>query len=72
MILIVLCLAKQENIPKEGFVSPFVPILPALGILGNFFLCAQVTQTTWIYFAAYETLGLLFYIFYGYVHSNLR
>jgi hypothetical protein len=49
-----------------------MPLTPCLGILGNFILASFIERQTWIYFLAYELLGLGFYLTYGLKHSKLN
>ena len=42
-----------------------MPLTPCLGILGNFMLASFIEADTWVYFLAYEAMGLIFYLTYG-------
>ena len=62
----------QENVPSGSFRCPGMPLTPCLGILGNFMLASFIEPETWMYFMAYEALGLIFYVTYGLKHSKLN
>ena len=72
IIFIILTLKKQENIPTNTFRCPLVPLIPCLGIIGNFFLISQVEFTIWVYFLIYESIGAAFYLGYGIHNSKLN
>lgn len=69
---IYLCTIPQVNKPTKTFACPLVPLIPCLGILGNFILVAEADLITWVYFGIYEAMGALFYFFYGLKHSRLN
>ena len=70
--IVVLHLIKQENLPVNTFKCPLVPLIPCLGIFGNFLLISKVEFITWAYFLIYESLGVAFYFGYGISNSKLN
>lgn len=63
--LIVMLFTKQPNAPTNTFKCPLVPLVPCIGILGNFMLCTGVNLEIWVYFIVFEILGVSFYFGYG-------
>ena len=51
---------------------PWVPFLPAIGILFNFMLCCGLDATTWSYYGIFVVIGLVVYFSYGLWNSNLE
>lgn len=47
------------------FKTPFMPYLPALGVLGCLWLMSYLSDNTWKYFAIWMTLGLTVYFLYS-------
>jgi len=56
----------------DSFKCPLVPLIPCLGILGNFYLTTGVDSMSWVYFMIFELIGLSFYFGYGFTHSRLN
>ena len=65
--------SKLADASKEQdvFKCPLVPLLPCLGIYSNFVLCTTVGISGWVLFLLFEGFGVLFYLFYGFKHSNM-
>ncbi len=70
--IIYLHMLPQLNIPTDSFRCPLFPLLPCLGILGNFVLIAEFDFMTWVYFLSYTAVGIVFYFFYGIKYSKLN
>jgi len=51
---------------------PLVPLLPCLGIIGNYALISGFDLLTWIYYGFYLLAGLFLYFGYGISHSKLE
>jgi basic amino acid/polyamine antiporter, APA family len=72
LIMGYLWILPQPNKPEGTFECPLMPLVPCLGILGNFTLIAQNDANTWIYFIIFEIIGFVFYFSYGIKHSKLN
>lgn len=55
----------------EGFMCPFVPVLPICCILINVYLLMNLGSHTWIRVSVWLAAGALIYLFYGRNHSSL-
>ena len=64
-LLIKLCCIPQPNKPQGSYECPGVPVVPCLGILGNFILCSGISLFSWLAFLVYLSIGLVFYLVYG-------
>ena len=63
----------QPNTPGvEEYAMPLVPVLPCLGIIGNYALVGGFDYLTWVYYAIYLKIGLVIYYGYGISHSKLE
>jgi basic amino acid/polyamine antiporter, APA family len=51
---------------------PFVPIVPCLGIIGNYILMGGFDLKTWFLYMCYLSAGLAIYFGYGMNHSVLQ
>eukprot|EP00347_Sterkiella_histriomuscorum_P001735 403370887 len=73
-LIFLMCLLRQMqfNEPVDTYRCPLVPLIPCIGILGNFMLSAQMDATTWLYLGIFNLLGLSFYIGYGFRNSYLN
>ena len=54
------------------FRLPFMPFVPAFGVLSSLFLILQLHWETWLRFAAWLVIGLVIYFAYGRKHSLLN
>jgi len=61
----------HPNLPRP-FRTPFVPVLPALGVLANFALMYSLSKLTWIAFVCWMGLGLVIYFSYSRTRSVLQ
>ncbi len=58
--------------PKEGcYTTPFVPILPSVGIYFNLVLAWETKAITWFHLVIYSLVGVLIYFLYGVTHSKI-
>jgi basic amino acid/polyamine antiporter, APA family len=61
---------RKPGIPRS-FRVPFVPLFPILGIVCALFLAIfGLSRETWIWFTIALVVGLVFFFWYGYRHSN--
>jgi basic amino acid/polyamine antiporter, APA family len=61
----------DPNIPRP-FKTPFVPVVPILGILFCLYLMISLPKDTWARLVVWMLLGLLIYFTYGRKHSVLN
>lgn len=62
---------KDPERPRP-FRCPWVPVVPALGIISCFLLMLGLPARTWLRFGLWLAAGLLIYFLYGYRRSRLR
>ncbi|CAH0389545.1 unnamed protein product [Bemisia tabaci] len=62
--------AHEQNRTGLTFMVPLVPYVPALSILFNVELMANLNILTWLRFMVWMILGLLVYFLYGIHHSK--
>ena len=63
--------SARPDIPRP-FRTPFVPVVPILGILACLYLMFSLPKDTWIRLLAWMALGLVIYFTYGIRKSKLR
>jgi APA family basic amino acid/polyamine antiporter len=68
----VIVLRKTDPDRPRPFRTPFVPVVPLLAVLMCGYLMFQLPLLTWVRFAIWLAIGVLFYALYGYRHSKLR
>lgn len=74
---IVVCVAvilfryTRPDAPRS-FRLPWMPVVPAFGVLASLFLILQLPWQTWLRFAIWLALGLVIYFAYGRRHSLLN
>jgi basic amino acid/polyamine antiporter, APA family len=74
---IVVCVAvilfryTRPDAPRS-FRLPWMPVVPAVGVLSSLFLIAQLHWQTWLRFAIWLAVGLVIYFAYGRKHSLLN
>jgi APA family basic amino acid/polyamine antiporter len=74
---IVVCVAvilfryTRPDTPRT-FRLPWMPVVPAFGVLASLFLILQLHWQTWVRFGAWLVLGLIIYFAYGRRHSLLN
>ena len=57
---------------RRPFRTPFVPVVPILGILTNFALMLSLGWENWARLLIWLVIGLVIYTYYGVRHSRLR
>lgn len=62
---------KDPHRPRK-FKTPFVPLVPLLGIASCIYLMAGLPWVTWVRFGLWLAAGLVFYFAYGFWKSRLR
>lgn len=74
---VVVCIAvivlrrTRPEIPRT-FTLPFMPVVPAFGVLASLFLISQLSWETWVRFAIWLLIGLVIYFAYGRKHSLMN
>ena len=68
----VLVLRRIDPTAHRPFRTPWVPVVPALGIVSCVVLMVSLPGATWLQLCAWGTLGLIIYAAYGRRHSRLR
>ncbi len=74
---IVVCVAvilfryTRPDTPRS-FRLPWMPVVPAFGVLASLFLILQLHWQTWLRFAVWLLIGLVIYFAYGKRHSLLN
>jgi basic amino acid/polyamine antiporter, APA family len=74
---IVVCVAvilfryTRPDTPRS-FRLPFMPVVPAFGVLSSLFLILQLHWETWLRFVIWLLIGLVIYFAYGRKHSLLN
>jgi APA family basic amino acid/polyamine antiporter len=57
---------------KRPFKTPFVPLVPILGILSAVYLMTQLAAITWIVMISWLLVGLVIYFGYSIKHSKVQ
>ena len=69
----VMVLRRTQPDRPRLFRTPWVPVVPLLGIVSALFLMLFGSQLkTWLFFGGWLCAGLLIYFLYGYRHSEAR
>lgn len=68
----ILVLRKRDPGRRRAFRTPFVPLVPVLGILSCGYLMLGLPWITWVRFALWLLVGLVVYFAYGMKRSGLR
>ena len=61
---------RSPEIPRT-FRTPFMPVLPLVGIAFSIWLISQLDVVTWIRFVIWFLVGVVIYALYGYRRSHL-
>ncbi|CAI5442187.1 unnamed protein product [Caenorhabditis angaria] len=67
---LILIIGHEENQAKATYKVPFVPFIPALGLICNVFMMIYLKFMTWIRFIVWLAIGLFIYFGYGIRHSK--
>ena len=67
----VIVLRRREPERKRAFRTPFVPLVPVLGILSCVYLMMGLPGVTWLRFGVWLVIGMVIYFAYGYRKSRL-
>jgi APA family basic amino acid/polyamine antiporter len=62
---------KKPNAPRT-FRLPWMPVVPAFGVLASAFLMSQLHWETWLRFVVWLIVGLIIYFSYGRKHSLMN
>ena len=65
-------LRRRDPARPRGFRTPWVPLVPLLGIGSCLYLMLGLPTLAWIRLVIWMAVGLLIYLLYGYRHSRLR
>jgi APA family basic amino acid/polyamine antiporter len=68
----ILILRKREPDRPRSFRTPWVPLIPVLGIVACFYLILGLPWITWLRFAVWLLIGMVIYFSYGYKKSRIR
>jgi APA family basic amino acid/polyamine antiporter len=68
----ILILRKKEPDRPRSFKTPWVPLIPVLGIVACFYLVFGLPWITWVRFAVWLLIGMVIYFSYGYKKSRIR
>ena len=68
----IIILRKKEPDRPRSFRTPWVPLIPLLGIAACLYLVLGLPWITWIRFAGWLIIGMIVYFSYGYKRSLLR
>jgi len=68
----ILVLRKSNPEIERPFKTPFVPVLPILGVIVCVLLMASLPIESWERLAVWLLIGLIIYIFYGMRNSKIR
>lgn len=68
----IIVLRKSDPEARRPFKCPMVPLIPILSIVSCLFLIIGLPPLTWLRFASWLGVGIIFYFIYGIRHSRLR
>lgn len=68
----ILVLRHKRPDLKPAFKVPFGPVIPVLSTLLCIYLMLNLATLTWVFFAVWVGVGLVFYFSYGHWNSRLR
>jgi len=64
-------LRKREPNRARAFKTPWVPVIPMLGVIACVYLMLGLPWITWLRFALWLFVGMVVYFFYGFRRSRL-
>ncbi|WP_410985287.1 amino acid permease [Bacillus cereus] len=67
----IIVLRKKRPDLERKFKTPFVPVIPLVGICFSLYLIISLPEITWIRFIIWMLIGLIVYMLYGKNKSNL-
>jgi APA family basic amino acid/polyamine antiporter len=65
-------LRKREPNRPRAFKTPWVPVIPILGVLACMYLMLGLPWITWLRFGLWLITGMVVYFLYGFHKSRLR
>ncbi len=68
----VIILRQRDPLRPRPFRTPWVPFVPALGLVACLYLMLGLPTSAWIRFAVWLAVGLVLYYSYGFGHSRLH
>jgi basic amino acid/polyamine antiporter, APA family len=68
----VLILRVRRPDLKRPFRTPFVPVVPILGIIVSLGLMASLNAITWVRLIVWLAIGMIIYFTYSVKHSKVR
>lgn len=68
----IIILRKREPNRARAFRTPWVPVVPLLGIGSCLYLMTGLPWVTWVRFVAWLAVGIVLYLGYGYKKSRLH
>jgi APA family basic amino acid/polyamine antiporter len=68
---VILLRVRKPDLPRT-FRSPWVPVVPLIGIAFSIWLLSELALVTWIVFLIWVAIGLVVYFGYGIRHSKLE
>jgi APA family basic amino acid/polyamine antiporter len=68
----IMILRKKDPGRERGFRTPFVPLVPLLGIFSCMYLMMGLPWITWVRFGGWLLIGLVIYLLYGRKKSRLN
>jgi basic amino acid/polyamine antiporter, APA family len=68
----IIILRKREPDRPRGFRTPWVPVIPILGIISCLYLALGLPWITWVRFGGWLVIGMVVYFMYGYRRSKLH
>jgi APA family basic amino acid/polyamine antiporter len=68
----IIILRKREPARPRAFRTPWVPLVPILGIASCCYLMLGLPWVTWLRFVIWLIVGMALYLAYGYKNSKLR
>ncbi|TYB42893.1 amino acid permease [Actinomadura chibensis] len=69
-VAVVILRRTRPDLPRS-FRTPWVPLIPALSVLGCLFVMINLPVETWLRFAAWLVIGVVVYAAYGYRRSRV-